>query len=239
MALPASDAFTSAGDSTLQAYSASWTINSGAYSVNGTDDEAFPNASSDCIAHWNADTFGNDQYAEVVFGNLGTYWSGAGVRAAVSAASTYGFWTDGSGANTELFKIVTGTWTQLGSSGSVAWAAGNTLRIEASGTTITPYRNGSVYSSIGAQTDSALSSGYGGMTGWGQSSRLQQNNTSWAADNLSSGVTVIGNFANASAAGFNGTRSLTLTREATLATAASAGLNATFSGECQRLRRHL
>src|SRR5574341_730268 len=138
MALPATDAFTGSGGATpLTSYSANWTMNNGAIQASrGSTDNFFSNAASDNGAHWNADTFGNDQYSQITLsGVLGTHWAGAAARAAASGATWYAFFTDGTGAGTEVYKIVGGTYTTLGSTGTQAWSVNDTLRLEVVGTT--------------------------------------------------------------------------------------------------------
>lgn len=58
-----------------------------------------------------------------------------------------------------LYKRVAGTYTQLGSNAAVAnWTTGDTISVEAVGTTIRGFRNGV---SVISQTDSSLASGTG------------------------------------------------------------------------------
>ena len=183
-ALPATDAFTSTNGTTLTTYSSSWSLNSGDFAIN--TNAVYPNQSgAEGGARWNADTFGNDQYAQGKLANITTTGQtiGVAVRASTGgAASYYGFYADGSGGGkTFLFKMVSGTWTQLGSTGA-ALSANDLLRLEISGTTLTPKVNGSTQSPPGTQTDSALSSGAAGLSGYSLSTAMRLDD--WEGGNL-------------------------------------------------------
>lgn len=183
MALPATDAFTTVSNQALTTYSASWSLNSGNFQVDASD-VVVANASAECGAFWNADAFNGNHYAFITRTAVGTDWLGPGTRhAGAGTASYYGFYTQGTGAETYLFKMVTGTWTQLGSAGSVNIVANDVLRLESNGTTHTPIRNGSTYTSIGAQTDSALSGGAAGLSGYGLAT-LANAGDNWEGGNL-------------------------------------------------------
>jgi len=184
MALPVSDAFTSASDQLLTTYSASYSNVSNAFTVLGASDDVYQSSGvsngGEGGVRWNADTFNNDQYASiklsaVTVSNL----RGPAVRCSSSAVTYYGFYAD----NNEhyLFKMVAGTWTQIGSTDTTNGAVNDVLRLEVSGTTLTPKRNGSTWSQ-GAKTDSSISSGYGGMCGYGTSTSTRMDD--FAAGNL-------------------------------------------------------
>ena len=185
--LPATDAFTGTNGTALTTYSANWLLNSGNFAIN--TNAVYPNQSgTESGARWNADTFGNNQYAQGKLANITTAGQtiGVAVRAATSgAASYYGFYADGSGGGkTFLFKMVAGTWTQLGSLGA-ALAVNAVLRLEVSGTTLTPKVNGSTQSPPGAQTDSAHSSGAAGISGYSVSTSMRLDD--WEGGNLGGG----------------------------------------------------
>ena len=185
--LPATDAFTGTDGTALTTYSANWSLNSGNFVIN-TNAVAPNQLTTECGARWNADTFGNDQYAQGKLANITTAGQtiGVAVRAATGgAASYYGFYADGSGGGkTFLFKMVAGTWTQLGSLGA-ALAVNAVLRLEVSGTTLTPKVNGSTQSPPGAQTDSALASGAAGLSGYSASTAMRLDD--WEGGNLGGG----------------------------------------------------
>ncbi len=176
MALPATDSFTNSNGTQLNSHNANWT------EYNGFDiqsNAAHPDISADeAAANWTGDTFDNDQYSEGTITSLasGTY---VGVLVRSNSSSTYyGYYTD-SGDAAYLFKMVAGSWTELGSGGVLS--ATDTMRLEANGTTLTPKVNGSLDSDVGAQTDSAISSGDAGVTGYNNDSSYIDD---WTGDNL-------------------------------------------------------
>lgn len=181
-ALPASTTFPGASGTALQTADARWTISVGAFAVDGSG-RVGPNGSNDSLAYWNADTFSADQYAETVIGaftGTGTY-VGPAVR--VSAGGNgYALITAPGDSTVYLNKYVSGVETNLLSL-SGPWAAGDTLRLEAQGTTLTVKRNGTT---VNTTTDSSLASGQAGIYGYGPS-YAQSNISSWTANNLSGG----------------------------------------------------
>jgi hypothetical protein len=188
MTVVASDTFTAGGSGTqpLTTYSASWTINGGAFTQDKHTDYAYADDNAECGAHWNADSFNDDQYATVVMGvATAAGWMGPGVRLSATGQNWYGFYGNSVGSNVNAIKVVSGSWTQLGSAGSTGFSGGDTLTLEVSGTTLSPKLNGSAYSDIGDQTDSSLSSGYAGIVGYGQSSPVNTNADTWEGGNLS------------------------------------------------------
>ena len=122
MALPATDAFTNTDGVQLTAHSASWTLNpvsGGNADIQGNKLAPDSADTNDSAAHWNADSFSNDQYAQAVFGTAGGAGWGIGVacRVATAATLTYYMFYGHSGVTyaTYFAKSVAGTWTQFGS----------------------------------------------------------------------------------------------------------------------------
>lgn len=182
-ALPATDSFTTAStDKALATYSASWTVNNGAFLVLQASDDVRPNQAAEDRAHWNADTFDNDHYSQGVINNAANdAWVGVAVRVHASAVTDYGWYGEGSGSN-YLNKQVSGSYTDIASNGT-NFAAGITIKLSVSGTTLTPTKDGSSTGTPGAQTDSSISSGYAGISGYGTgASRLD----TWEGGNNSS-----------------------------------------------------
>lgn len=181
MALPATDNFTGVDGTQLTTYSANWTLNNGDFDIQSN--ALACDANDECGAHWNADVFSNDQYSEVDLTGFATsgLWVGVCVRAAASGATYYGYY--GSGDDSYLFKMVSGTWTEIASGGAVA--SGDTLRLEAQGTTLTPTQNGSTTGTPGAQTDSAIASGSSGVAGYADADDLRMDD--WEGGNIGGG----------------------------------------------------
>ena len=201
MALPASDSFTAAADAALQTYSANWTIGNGGFNVNAAGDYAYTNATNDNAAYWNADTFGSDQYAEAkLVGNV-TYYSQIGVAVRCAAGGNhYGLYFQSGGQHIWLYKLVSGTWTELAHAQGVgAWHNGDTIRLEVSGTTLTPKHNGALITALGTVSDSSLSSGAAGICGYGIDAAARLDD--WQGGNLGGGGVSMTPAAAAAAAG--------------------------------------
>lgn len=184
MALPATENFTDSNGVKLTTHSASWTLNSGDFAIQSNGLVNDSGSGAECGAHWNADAFNDDQYAQVVVAASSASYMGPAVRCAASAGTYYGVYQNGSDGY--FFKMVAGSWTQIGYLGS-GLAVSDTLRLEASGTTITYKVNGTTESE---QTDSSIASGSGGVTGWsdGNFTRLDD----WEGGNLGGAAAVNG-----------------------------------------------
>jgi hypothetical protein len=181
MALPATETFTDTNGTALATHNASWTVNSGSFVVQ--DNGCCPTGSGvENLARWNADTFNNDQYSQCVAAILATggVQAGVAVRVSTSGAETaYGCYWDNTTAY--IFKNVAGTWEQLGATVTPP-TAGQLVRLEVSGTTLTLKYDGSTQTT---RTDSAISSGAAGLAGYssGGSGYLDD----WEGGNLSAG----------------------------------------------------
>lgn len=180
----ATDAFTDTNGVQISTHDAHWQLNQATneFDIQSNNLAADnPNANGECGARWN-DTFDAAHYAQVrVAAVSGTASSvGPGVRhQAAGTFSYYGIYYDVNGSY--LFKVVSGTWTQLGSNGA-APSVNDVLRVEISGTTLTPKLNGSTLSPPGAQTVSDLSNGVPGVTGWNDATANRVDD--WEGGNL-------------------------------------------------------
>lgn len=181
MALPATDSFTTDTDQAIESYSASWSVVTGVMRVIASTDDVRSDTNNDeTCARWNADAFNDDQYSEGTLSGVGSgAFIGVSVRCSASAATYYGYYVDVD--ETYMFKQVSGSFTQLGSKGT-GGSATDVLRLEASGTTITPIKNGSEDTEVGAQTDSAIGSGSAGLCGYWDS--VQPRIDDWEGGNL-------------------------------------------------------
>lgn len=166
MALPFTDAFTNSNGTALTTHNASYSNQNGVCDIQSNG--VHPNsASTEIGVRWGGDTFGDDQYSQLVMvaETSGTY-IGPACRMASGANSRYGYYAGGDARY--FFKVITGTFTQFGSSGGSP-AVNDVLRIEASSSTITAKLNGAVDTAVGTSgtaSDSSLTTGYGGITGW-------------------------------------------------------------------------
>ena len=185
MALPATDNFTTGTSQNLEAYSANWTSQAGLLWIEEWQDAVSPKASGDySYYYWNADAFNDNQYSEGVIKTLGPGFD-IGIACRVDTGTDddcYGYFDDSTGAT--LFKMVADAFTQLGNTGD-AWATSDVVRLEVSGTTITPIVNASTDSSIGAQTDGSIGAGSAGLSGFGWDSGSTIDD--WEGGNLGGG----------------------------------------------------
>ena len=176
MTLPASDNFTGTDGTALTTYSVNWSNNYGAFKLNSNS--LAPNiVSEDCAAHWNADTFDDDQYAEATITALGPDdYIGVAVRCA-AAGLTCVFAYSNSNDATYLAQFVAGADTLIAM--PAVFAVGDVMRLEVSGTAVTLKKNGTTI----ATGTTTLTTGYAGVmgTGNGTASRLD----GWTAGNLS------------------------------------------------------
>lgn len=166
MALPATESFTDSNGVQLTTHSASWTLNDEDFDIQSNAFATDAASTGYCSAHWNADSFSDDQYSQIVVDAVvvNKYcYIGTSARNHASTADYY-YWV-GQANESLLGKVVSGSSTQLGAAGA-AWVVTDVIKLEAEGTTITPYENGSTTGTPGAQTDAAHGSGYAGIGGY-------------------------------------------------------------------------
>lgn len=182
MALPVTDNFTGTNNTALTSYSSSWTNNVGAFRIR-SNACGINYTSGDAAAHWNADTFDNNQYAEATVTAIGsTDYIGIAVRCAASGATFISFTANSNDAS-YLSQYVSGTYTDLGT--STAFAVGDVIRLEVSGSTVTAKING--VTKITATT--SITSGYAGVGGAGNSGDSLIDG--WTAGNLAGGAQTV------------------------------------------------
>lgn len=122
-------------------------------------------------------TWPNDQYAEAIIGSIveNVTDNGAGPACRIASGTQTHYFAQTNTVETRLYKVVSGTFTQLGTDGA-ACATGDTLRLECQGTSISVKKNGATI--IGPVTDSAISAGDAGI--WIAFSSLNGKINSWA-----------------------------------------------------------
>lgn len=158
MTLPAIDNFNRADGSLGSNWTQANGTNNPRISSNALD--SF-DASNDCLAYWNADSFNNDQYSQLVYKSGTGQFLGPSAR--VSASNGYGTELNQVGGR-YLFKVVAGVTTTIASDSGASFAANDLYRLECSGTSITLKKNGTNVFSV---TDTAVPSGAAGVTGYG------------------------------------------------------------------------
>lgn len=202
MALPATDTFTNAGaTANLATYSSNWTVVAGGaafFRVDGTTDVVFPDINStDALAVWNADAFGNDQYSQAACKATDATdppWIGVAVRCATGAFTGYELqiFRDGSGTvSYSLDRANAGAFTNLASGAAMAWANGDILRLEATGSatvSLKMYKNGVQFGgTISDSTGSRITSGSAGIAGFSDTASLATTLDNWEGGNVSAG----------------------------------------------------
>jgi hypothetical protein len=171
VALPYQDTFTTGTNQAISAYNVGYVTVTGAMQVRDAEDAVFPNASgADSFVVWDTDAPGVSQYvqAKMTPDDTDGAWIGIAARCSTIAFTGYLLYLHtltGGNATFVLAKEVAGAFNQL-DTGSVAWVAGDTLRLEATGTTTTSLvmkRNGTPFGSTYNDSSSAITSGKGGL----------------------------------------------------------------------------
>ena len=135
------------------------------------------------VATYYNDTFDDDQYSEVKITatNAGGQ-IGVSVRCGGGISSYYLFY--GNSSSCWFGKMDAGSFTSFGS--GTAFEVNDIIRIEAEGTTIRAYRNGELDTSVGGGdgivTDSGLTSGKAGLSGYNSTTSTRCDN--WEGGNL-------------------------------------------------------
>jgi hypothetical protein len=186
-ALPATDAFTAADGTVLTTYSANWSNNDGGFDIKSNS--VCPNDSGESGAFWNADSFNNNQYAKITRTALESgIWLGAGVRMAGAGTATYyAYYCSTSAQSDYLYKFVAGSDTELDRQ-SGEFTTNDIIELRVDGTTLTPRKNGST-STMGAATDSSISSGYAGLGSY-QNSTSTRGDTWEGGDIAAAGISI-------------------------------------------------
>jgi hypothetical protein len=141
----------------------------GSISINGNAASGAQQDDNTAVARWvGAGTFTDDQYAKGTVSGLGTfgasYFKGVICRASADTDAARDFYChaiiDDITKQSVLFRVVNGTRTVI-VSGNVPWVNGDTIELEAQGTTLRCYRNGAQV--LTSQTDANLTSGAPGL----------------------------------------------------------------------------
>jgi hypothetical protein len=171
VALPASDTFSGSAGQDLQAYAPSnWSNGlTGSTKVFECDGSGNARAVGELgsgdgnnSSKWIGDTFANDHYAEIVFDPAAGSYAGPAIRmGAAGSGNMYGLYADDT--TIDPVELAAGSSTALGSSIGVSWSAGtHTLRLSATGTTLTITYDGSETT----RSDATFTSGTGGLLGY-------------------------------------------------------------------------
>ncbi len=133
---------------------ANWTTATGFSDVNiaSSIKAAASATSTHCVAYWNANSFQDDQFSELTLVDFfGGSFVGPTLRHQPGASNSF-YVTYASASGTTIFKWRNGSAFQLQTSGTT-WTAGDVIRFEVSGSTLTCKKNGSTVASVTDITD--------------------------------------------------------------------------------------
>lgn len=193
----ASDAFTSGSNVALESYSSNWTKVSGdnSLSVSGDYDRVYFSTTGTTRYRYTGATPSSADYSVsvdvYVASTLATSCAGVLGRASASGDTFYLARTV-QGTGYQMFKCVSSSYTQLGSTSTKTFSGSTTynVKLEMNGTAIKTYVEGSGTSSISA-TDSAITAaGYSGIYKYEASSG--SDTTGHHIDNFSADTLVSG-----------------------------------------------
>src|SRR5688500_40814 len=173
MALPATDSFTGNSGDPL---SANWTTLDGSFQI-ATNNDVKLNGSQGHYAYWDADAFGDDQYATAVVNP-----SADSIGVAVRLAATRGYVLGLTATAIELTRVDSDESYSVLDTASVTGSAGDVVRLEIEGSQLRGYQNGILRVSA---TDGTYSSGSAGM--WGYSIDANARIESWEGGDLGGG----------------------------------------------------
>jgi Concanavalin A-like lectin/glucanases superfamily len=166
----------------------SYTTGSGGWSINGSD--TITETSNDTVhryLEWNANTFSNNQFSQITITSLASAGANRYLDACVRFQSTdpdkgYCYSVQRSGSSyCGLYRYDGGSVTALSSTGGANCIdPGDTIRVEAVGSSITAYKNGSVIA--GPFTDTTYTSGLPGIATYQNNGQVKGDN--WSAGDL-------------------------------------------------------
>lgn len=183
----ATDNFTRANSTGMS--NASWTTASGANaSANIVSNEAACISGDICSNYYSGFVWQNAQYVKCVIGSVveTVTDNGAGPMARMATGAQTGYLVQGNTHETRLYKAIAGAFTQLGSDGP-AVTTGDVLEIDANGTSLTVFKNGTAICGTPV-TDSSITSGNAGF--WLSSPGQQISIDNWDAGDFNVAVTV-------------------------------------------------
>src|SRR5271166_3313846 len=154
----ASDALTTNGS-----LNGNWTVCSacGSWIITSNQAEGTAGASGYALAAYTGLTFSNNQSAS---SQVAAFGGGIGPGVRMSSTTNSGYFVGVGPSSVELFKLVAGTPTLLGTTYSGTVSIRDTIGITVNGTSLTALLNGTV---VATATDSAFSSGYPGIVSAG------------------------------------------------------------------------
>lgn len=150
----ATDDFNRAGP----AIGASWTLGINSIVISASTVVTGGTLNAENTAWRSLETFGGDHYAECVM-SADSDGGGPVVRHQ-SGANTFYVFATGGGATCAMYESTAGTFAQLGADYANNAANGNTLRLDATGSTLTPSINGT---GLATRSDASITGGAPGI----------------------------------------------------------------------------
>jgi hypothetical protein len=209
MAFPVSDNFNRANSSDL---GTNWTVPTGAVACNITINKASTSGTL-AFEYWNADTPGNNQYAECKSPNSSKY-AGPAVRVSTSEKTAY-YYDIGS---KQIFKNIAGTETSILTVTDATPSATVLYKLTAINSLLSVYKDGTL---LGSVTDTSISSGMVGIFVFGSSSAVDD----WAADEIGAQIVTADNSTQT-----NTVNSGSITQTQIVTASNSAQTNSSYSG---------
>jgi hypothetical protein len=123
---------------------ANWTTVRGTTAPQIVDDTAQPGSAGKVnSAYWSANTFGSDQYAAASFStNSGSNY-GPAIAVRLSNSTGYFLWYGNSTSTVSIWRMnSSSSWTELKASAKLTMAATDVWQLQAVGSTLTGYQNG-------------------------------------------------------------------------------------------------
>ena len=164
MALPKLESFTNTDGTDLEVHDANWQSENGTLEINTNRCYSLTNTSDRTIYSWQGDTFADNQYVQGVLtddNSNGSVYSGINLR----VVGTTGYCiVINTGTDLSLFQ----EFSSAASAGHVTKSTfthttGNTIRIEADGTSLSALVNGSSTGAPTGFTDATYASGAAGI----------------------------------------------------------------------------
>lgn len=155
---------------------ANWTAGLDSIVINGSINITGGSA-ADASAWWNANSFGSDQYAEVR--KVNALDGGGGLVRHQSGANTFYAFSSFNASQAIIWEVTAGSFAQLGAAFTGTYTNTHTVRIDATGSTLTAINDGS---SLGTRSDSSITGGAPGVHMSGSSTR----NDDWIGGPISS-----------------------------------------------------
>jgi hypothetical protein len=164
-----------------------WTTVAGTIAPQILSNQAVPGIGGQLgSAYWSADSFTNDQFAQGTLPNSTGSQYGPGIAVRLANSHGYILWYGNADNTVSIWRMDTAsTWSQIGTSSALTVSGSDVWRIEAVGSTIAGYQNGSLVVQI---ADGTYSSGSPGMWLFNAQNQLDD----WSGGDITTTYTIGG-----------------------------------------------